>query len=278
MEQIPQGSGRLAKFTVIFKVLLLFVTGLVLLGWWKYTPPGLLGKADAAGYAVCHRIDTRSFFIGDRQTPLCARCSGMYLGGLLGIMYLARFGKRAGMPSMKVSIVLAGFLAAFAIDGANSFLHLRAFPEILSSLRLYEPQNYLRLFTGTGLGLGIAAILVPVVHQSAWPVYDGRAALAGWRDFLPLLGLAALLDAAVLTENPLLLYPLALLSGASIFLILSIVYGIVWIMITKRENRIRRYRELWLPLTAGFLTALVQIALFDAVRFWLTGTWGGFKF
>lgn len=278
MEHLSQWSGRLAHFNGILKALLVFTTGLVLLGWWMYVPPGLLGKADAAGYAVCHRIDVRSFHIGDRPTPLCARCSGMYLGGLLGIVYLSRFGKRAGLPSLKISIVLAAFLAAFAFDGVNSFLHLAEFPGIFSAFRVYEPNNTLRLFTGTGLGLGIAAVLVPVFHQSIWPVYDGRSALSGWKTFLPLLLLAGLLDAAVLSDNPLLLYPLALLSGASILLILAMVYAVVWIMIAKRENRIQRYRELWVPLTAGFLTAILQIFLIDAGRLWLTGTWSGFIF
>jgi hypothetical protein len=31
------------------------------------------------------------------------------------------------------------------------------------------------------------------------------------------------------------------------------------------------------PLTAGLLTAVVQIGLFDAGRYWLTGTWAGFS-
>lgn len=272
MENHPSWAERLAKFNGIGKALLIFIAGLVLLGWWVNTPAGLLGKADALGYAVCHRIASRSFFIGDRQTPLCARCSGMYLGALLGIIYLARFGRRAGLPPLKVSLVLGAFLLAFGVDGINSYLHF--FPNAPS---LYQPENWLRLLTGTGLGLGIAAILVPVVHQAVWPVYDARPALAGWKELLPLIGMAGLIDLAVLSDNPLLLYPLALLSGASVLLILSMVYAVVWVMLTKRENRFRDYRQLWVPLLAGFLTAIIQIALFDAGRFWLTHTWTGFN-
>jgi len=61
---------------------------LVLLGvWLALTPPGLLGKLDAIGYAVCHRIDARSYHIGERQVPLCVRCTGMYLGAMLSIIF-----------------------------------------------------------------------------------------------------------------------------------------------------------------------------------------------
>ena len=68
---------------------ILVITALVLLvTWFWYTPAGLLGKADAVGYAVCHRIDVRSFHLGDRQIPVCARCTGQYLGAMLSLGYL----------------------------------------------------------------------------------------------------------------------------------------------------------------------------------------------
>jgi uncharacterized membrane protein len=274
MDNLPKWSSRLTRINVsrLASILLIVANGLILLGWLIYTPPGLLGKADAAGYAVCHRIASRSFWIGDRQTPLCARCSGMYLGALLGIGYLARFGKRAGMPTLKVSLVLGLFLIGFGVDGGNSYLHF--FP---NAPGLYQPQNWLRLFTGTGVGLGIAAVLVPVFNQVVWQTFDNRPALIGWREFLPLIALAVLVDLAVLSNNPLLLYPLALLSAFGIILILSMVYTIVWLMFTKKENRITRFQELNIAGMAGLLTAMTQIFLLDIARFWLTGTWGGFN-
>lgn len=273
MEQSPETTKPAARLQFPWKALLVLVTGLVFGAWLLLTPSGILGKADAAGYAVCHRIDTRSFHIGERPMPLCARCSGMYLGALLGMAYLSRFGKRAGMPSRKVAAVLVLFVVLFGVDGVNSYLHL--FPGITG---IYEPSNLLRLLTGTGVGLGIAAVLMPVVHQTLWPMVDNRPAFDGWRAFLPLLGLALLLDLAILSEHPLVLYPLALLSAASVFLILSITYGVVWLLITKHENRFGRLREMLPALTAGFLTALLQIGAIDVLRFWITGTWAGFSF
>ena len=35
---------------------LILLLGILLVVWLILTPPGLLGKADAIGYAVCHRI------------------------------------------------------------------------------------------------------------------------------------------------------------------------------------------------------------------------------
>ena len=113
--------------------------GLALLFFWLVeTPAGLLGKMDAIGYAVCHRIEARSFHLGDRALPLCARCSGMYLGALLGILYQLPLRPRAGLPTRKVSFVLLVFLVAFAVDGINSYVHF--FPQFPS---LYNPSPLL---------------------------------------------------------------------------------------------------------------------------------------
>ncbi len=57
--------------------LLAALTGLIMALWWLGTPPGLAGKADAVGYAVCHRIADRSFHVDGVQLPLCVRCTGM---------------------------------------------------------------------------------------------------------------------------------------------------------------------------------------------------------
>src|SRR5215216_6885527 len=89
--------------------------------WFSFTPPGLLGKADAIGYAICHRIDERSFQIGDRQLPLCARCTGEFYAAGLSLLFFALVSpRRSGMPGWKLGAPLLLFLAAFGIDGANS--------------------------------------------------------------------------------------------------------------------------------------------------------------
>ena len=97
--------------------LALLLAGIVISLWFAITPDGLLGKADAVGYAVCHRIDLRSFHIGDRPLPLCARCSGMYLGFALaaGYFWLRGRGRAGGYPSKAVTVVLAFFLLAIGL-------------------------------------------------------------------------------------------------------------------------------------------------------------------
>ena len=259
------------KFRKILKYAFVLAVGGLFLSWLIYTPAGLLGKMDAIGCAICHRIDSRSFHLGDRQLPLCARCSGMQLGILLGLAFQYSRGKKGNLPPLKIMIPLGIFLGLFGVDGINSYLHF--FPGAPS---LYEPQNWMRLMTGTGLGVGIAAIILPVFHQTYWTDWQDLPLLSNWKDLLGLLLLAAGLDVMILSENPLLLYPLAILSAVTVFIILTMCYSMLWVILLKKENQYATLKSAWLPLLAGFATALVQIYLVDFLRLYFTGGWGGF--
>ena len=256
-----------------------FITGVVLLPvilllfiWLINTPAGLLGKADAIGYAVCHRIDLRSFHLGERQLPLCARCSGMYLGAMLGLLFQTIFApRRMGSPPKRVILILGFFVIAFAVDGINSFLSI--FP---GAPQLYAPTNLFRLLTGTAMGIVIAATLYPAFNASVWRRADARSAIDGLKRMGLIISVAIILDLLVLSENPLVLYPLALISAAGVLVILTLVYAMLWLVVLKRENRYNGFKELLIPLIGGFGLAIIQIAFLDWLRFLITGTWDGF--
>ena len=253
-------------------MLLLLAIG-VLLVWLAYTPAGLLGKADAVGYAVCHRIDLRSFHLGERTLPLCSRCTGMYLGSTLAFAYLWLRGRgRAGeFPHRGLLVVLGMLGAAFAVDGVNSYLAF--FP---GGPPLYAPSNTLRLLTGMGLGLAMGSLVLPGFNQAVWKTWRKERSLESPLD-LGLLVVAALgVVLLVLTENPLVLYPLAILSSLGVVILLTCVYTMLVLLLTGRENHVESWRQLVVPALAGFTLALLQIAALDVIRYALTGTWNGF--
>jgi uncharacterized membrane protein len=274
-------NNTLNRIGAASKYLVVVAAVLVLTGWLVNTPPGLLGKLDAIAYAVCHRIAERSFHIGSVQLPLCARCTGMYLGAVTGLVFQSiRGGKRSKAPGWGIIAVLVVFVVAFGIDGLNSYLYLlkQIRPGILPQIpNIYIPNNTLRLLTGSGMGLGIAAMLFPAFNQSIWTNYDDtRASLTGWKGFGILLGIQIILDLLVLTQSPIILYPVAFISVLGVLILLTMVYTIVWVMITGQENKYTKMQQLWLPLLAGFTITMIQTFGIDMLRFWLTGTWGGF--
>jgi uncharacterized membrane protein len=274
-------NNTLNRIGAASKYLVVVAAALVLTGWLVNTPPGLLGKLDAIAYAVCHRIAARSFHIGNVPLPLCARCTGMYLGAITGLVFQSiRGGKRSKAPGWGIIAVLGVFVVAFGIDGLNSYLYLlkQIRPGILPQIpNIYIPNNTLRLLTGSGMGLGIAAMLFPAFNQSIWTDYDDtRASLPGWKGFGLLLGIQVIIDLLVLTQSPFILYPVALISVMGVLILLTMVYTIVWVMITGQENKYAKMRQLWLPLLAGFTITMIQTFGIDMLRFWLTGTWGGF--
>lgn len=257
----------------IGKIGLAVAAAVLLLFWLSLTPAGLLGKMDAIGYAVCHRISNRSMFMDGRQFPLCYRCAGMYSGAFVSLLYVFSKGRHGQLPPNWIMYVLGGFLVLFGIDGVNSYMHF--FPNLPG---LYQPQNLLRLLTGSGLGMAIPMLLVPVFHQTVWKEVLPTAAISHWKSFAVLIGLVALVDLIILNGNAYFIYTLAVADGLTIFAILSMAYTLVWIMVSKTENSFVTWRSAWFALVCGFVTALLQIAAMDAVRFALTGTWGGFVF
>ncbi len=62
----------------------LLAIGLLLWVVLLFAVPGVLFPV---GHFICHQRPERSFFIGGQQLPVCARCTGLYLGAALAIPF-----------------------------------------------------------------------------------------------------------------------------------------------------------------------------------------------
>jgi uncharacterized membrane protein len=258
--------------------LLVTLAALVVLGAYAISDParldhdGALALSDYAGYAVCHRITDRSFTIAGRQMPLCARCTGMYLGASLTFAVLALAGRprRAGMPSRRVLLVLAGFMALWAVDGVNSYSHFFAHLP-----HLYPPANWLRLVTGMGAGLAIGSFIYPALAQTLWRHQDSRPVLASLAELAGLVLLALLVVGLVLSNQAVILYVLALVSAAGVVLILAAINTVLLLTLSRRDGRAERWRQAAGSLLGGLALALTELGLIAHLRFAVTGTMTG---
>ncbi len=247
--------------------------------WMYISPEGALGKLDAIGYAVCHRIDARSFQIDERQLPLCARCTGEFYAAGAGLIFQVFVsGKKSRMPSRGILAAFVLFFLAFGLDGGNSYLYLlkQTSRGALDHIpNLYIPNNMLRLFTGSGMGIVLAAMLYPVVNQTLWRTLDDRPTLE-WKSLGILISLVIGINLLILTDSPMALYPIAYLSALGTLSLLVIVFSMLWIMLMRQENTFEHPRELWLAALSGFTLAMLMLLSIDLFRLQLTGTWGGF--
>ncbi len=269
----PHPSARPYRRTTVW--LVVGFAALIMALWWLGTPAGIQGKANAIGYAICHRIADHSFQINGQPLPLCARCTGIYLGVMTGfaILIAAGRGRASRLPPVRVLIMLAVFVGLMGLDGINSFLYL--FPGYSGP---YEPQNWLRLITGSLAGIAMINLIYPVFHTSVWARPDPRRTLHSLWELTGMAAVVVLVDALVITENPTLLLIFGLVSTVGPVLILTLSWSVLFLSMARRENSAHTRRDLIIPLLAGLALAFLMLGAIDGGRYLLTGTWDGFDF
>lgn len=273
---LPLLSGRFGRRATLFLIVLavIFVLGIYnVTDVDRLAHDPALGGLDYAGYAICHRITERSFSVMGRQLPLCARCTGMYLGVVLSFLVLGLAGryKWAQLPSAKIMGVFLGFVIIMGIDGVNSYSHF--FPDLP---HLYEPKNWLRLVTGMGTGLAMGVFIFPALAQTLWRDYKWRPVLGSFKELFLLIFLALIVVLLVLSNQPLLLYVLGVVSALGVVAILTVINSMVLLLVTRRDARSINWRQAAVPLSIGLVLAVSEIAAASILRFSLTGTMTGF--
>jgi uncharacterized membrane protein len=252
-----------------------FAAFAVLLIWALGTPPGILGKADAVGYAICHRIAERSFLINGMPMPLCARCTGIYLGVMASCLIAIASGRTrvSRLPPPSVAVVLGLFVVIMGIDGVNSYIHL--FP---GGTGVYEPHNWLRLVTGMYCGVTIFNIILPVFNGVVWQQPAEGRSLNNLRELVGVCAVVAVVILLVLSERPVFLWIFGLASTIGVVMLLTMIGMVLFLSVLKMDRNAARWHDLAVPALAGLTLAFIQIGAIDVARFALTGTWAGFTF
>ena len=229
----------------------------------------VLTAGDWLGAALCHRITERSLTIAGRQFPLCARCTGMYLGVMLTFIVVGLAGRlRWGdLPPLRVLLALIGFVVVMGVDGINSYTHF--FPEFP---HLYTPHNWLRLLTGMGTGLAMGLATIPMLAQTLWRLDVYRPVVGSFRELLVVLAVAGTAVLLLLSNQPIINYVLALVSTAGVITIVTAINTILLLTILRKDGLAMRWRETAVPLTIGLTLAIIELSTITYVRLYFTGT------
>jgi uncharacterized membrane protein len=217
---------------------------------------------------VCHQLPERSFQFGGRALPLCARCTGTFLGALLAFvtLYLIARGRRGGFPIWQVNVILACLMAWWAVDGSNSFLYL-----ITGRAWLYEPSNTLRLITGMGCGLTIGAVIHPLYQASVWRGAVNRPVLenVGQLGLLLAVGAAGILSVLGWRSAPYEFWAALLL--VAVLGVFTLLNSILAVILFRKEGLIVRYAELVPYTLIGLVLSVAEIGLLATLHYLLLG-------
>jgi uncharacterized membrane protein len=117
-----------------------------------------------SGAVVCHQIADRSFRLWSHQMPVCARCTGIYVGAAIaGVAALApRRLQRSGNPSLEG-------IALHRRPSVDRIVLLVAALPTIATLAFewttgITPSNGLRALAGAPLGAATAWLLVRVLR------------------------------------------------------------------------------------------------------------------
>ena len=211
--------------------------------------------------------------INGRQLPLCARCTGMYLGAALVVLslWLAGRARYTALPSLPILLTLLGFIAVMGIDGLNSYSHF--FPD---TPHLYQPRNWLRLLTGMGTGLAMGAIILPTLSQTVWRQGEFRPSVTTFRELIGLVLVGGTAVLLILSNQPTILYVLALISVVGLLTVVTALNTVTILILSRRESLAATWQQAALPLLSGAALAVIELSIISWLRFYLTGTMVGF--
>ena len=245
----------------ITSIVVILIAGIITANWFFHTPHGIYEKAFAVGSSVCHQIPSHSYEISGIQFPLCARCSGLYLGSFIGLAYYLTQGRKKALPKKGFSLLLLIFFLAWAGDGVNSFI-----TDFLNKTILYETTNTTRLITGFGMGLVMSTALMTLFNLTVWQDGKNQPLLHNLLQVAAYTAASAVIAWILLSSNAIFFQFFAYISIVTVMAIITLLYTIFWIILLKKENSFAKWSSLGLFLTGGFATAMLQITLLNLLR------------
>ena len=110
----------------------------------------MIGFMEKMGSAVCHQMAERSLFFDGMQMPLCARCTGIYIGAFFAFWFF--FWKKrlqsGGVFSVMQAILTGIAILPVGIDSVGSYLGF------------WESSQWMRIMTGCLVGAVVPGFLL----------------------------------------------------------------------------------------------------------------------
>ena len=119
---------------------------------------GLAFAAYGAGSFICHQLPARSFHTWSAQWPVCARCTGIYLGAAAAVIAMVRLKPDPTDDQTATTRRARVLLAVAALPTAVTLIYEWSTGE--------TPSNAIRALAGAPLGAAVAFIIIAALHQN----------------------------------------------------------------------------------------------------------------
>ncbi len=184
------------------------------------------------GSLVCNHASERTIHIGSNFLPLCARCTGIYSGVLIGTVYqfFLRQWRIRELPPLKISMLALLFLGILIVDSIGSNFNYWTF------------SNQARFNLGLLGGSSISLFLFPVFNYSLFAGSKRDTGITAWRGYAGLMFLLLLTSFAIVSNNSVFYSPFALISVTGmilLFLLLNIVIAAQITGFKRTRNKLK---------------------------------------
>jgi hypothetical protein len=132
--------------------------------------------------------------------------------------------------------------------------------------RLYDTENWMRIFTGSLYGLSLSMLLTPYITLTMWREPTGERTLQGWGELLLLVNVIAVLVILVQTEAAFLFWPVSIMTVGGALGLMSLMNTSIITIATGQVNVYVSWRQLAVPLLIGVALALVEFTAIGAMR------------
>ncbi|HWI19970.1 MAG TPA: DUF2085 domain-containing protein [Vicinamibacterales bacterium] len=112
----------------------------------------------AIGGVVCHQKPERSFFIDAHQLPVCARCTGLYLGAAAGFLFW--IGRKVAGGWRPRMVPPRSALATLAVAAVPTIVSVGS-----AMVGLWDGTNMTRAVLALPLGATAGAIVAAVAAK-----------------------------------------------------------------------------------------------------------------
>lgn len=212
------------------------------------------------GSGLCHQIPERSFIFGSVQLPLCARCTGIYVGFFFAfVALLAMYWRAPRRGTLSrfyyISLIILGLPLVF--DGLSSYLGFRS------------TSNLIRLLSGAAFGSILAVPIFYIVCDALLERATNERILKDWPTRFMWYAVIPLTYFFVRGFGALWPFGMELFLGICIVVVFSLT-ALALVSLTPRfERSVNSVSTIILPAFLAFICGCLLLAGTWALQTWI---------